>query len=87
MNDDHKSQSTVCSEKNCQESQNVNMWPVKPPMNMQLSKPTRKQANHKKCEFIKCLCDDRNCQSDNNMCSDKNQVKHVCYDRNCQSTQ
>ena len=50
-------------------------------------KPARKQVNHKKCELTKCLCDDKNCQSDNNMCSDKNHVKSVCDDRNCHSTQ
>ena len=49
---------------------------------MWLPKWARKQVNHKKC-----TSDDKNCQSANNMCSDKNQVKFVCNDKNCQFTQ
>ena len=34
MKDDLTSQYPVCSDKNCPENQNINMWPVKPEMDM-----------------------------------------------------
>ena len=39
INDDKNCQPTVCSDKKCQETQSINMWPVKPSMHMQLLKP------------------------------------------------
>ena len=53
MNDDQKCQSTVCSDKNCQDNKCVNMWLVKPEMHMQLMDP----ASYKK------MCNDKNCES------------------------
>ena len=88
------------SDKNCQETKSIHMQPLKPEMknssHMQLSKPARKQVIHKNCQSIRSykkmcpvrpVCDDKNCQSTNNICSDKNQVKFVCNDKNCQFTQ
>ena len=57
------------NDKNCQETQCVQMQPEKSRSNMQsvtklsvmrLPIPARKQSNHKKCKFTKCLCDDKN---------------------------
>ena len=47
---------SVCSDKKCQETQSINMWPVKPSMDMWLSKPTVPYKYTR-------LCNDRNCQS------------------------
>ena len=46
----------MCSDKKCQDDQCVNMWPVKPPKDMQLSKP---EISYQ----YKRLCCDKNCQS------------------------
>ena len=70
MKDDIKSQSPVCSDKNCQENQNINIWPVKPEMYMQLPKPA-----------ITRLCSDKNCQS--TRCYKK--PEYIKCDKNCQS--
>ena len=59
------------NDKNCQEAHSVQMQPKKPISNMwsvvKSSIPARKQSNHKKYEYIKCLCDGNNCQSANLM--------------------
>ena len=66
---------SVCFDKNCQENQNINMWPVKPAMNMQLPKPAIPYRYTR-------LCSDKNCQS--KRCYKKtDQVRSVCSDNNC----
>ena len=62
------SKKSMCSDKNCQE--NINLWPVKPEMNMQLSKPAVLYQYRR-------LCNDKNCQS--TRCYRKRN-----YDKNCQ---
>ena len=64
----------VCSD-NCQENQNINMWPVKPAMNMQLPKPAipykyTRLCSDKDCQFTRCY-------------KKKDQVKSVCSGNNC----
>ena len=56
MNDDQKCQSTAYSDKNCQETQSINMWPMKLSMEMQLPKPA---VPYK----YTMLYSDKNCQS------------------------
>ena len=69
--------SYVCSDKNCQEMQNINMWPVKPSMDMLLPKPAVPYQ-------YKRLCSDKNCQS--TRCFKKKcPVRPMCEDKNCQS--
>ena len=131
MNDDKNCQSRVCSDKKYQETQSINMWPVKPSMDMWLPKTAvpykyTRLCSDKNCQSARCYkkknsdknCQGtkfihmwslkpemkklsymhlskparkqvihKNCQSANNMCSDKNQVKSVCNDKNCQFTQ
>ena len=65
---------TVCSDKNCQETQSINMCPVKPPMDMQSREPAMKQSTWKFNQ------DDKNCQSTKS-------IKSVCDGKNCKSTQ
>ena len=79
--DNKKVQSTrfyknpVCGDdKNYQPTQCINMWPVKPTMDMQSVGP----ATYKK------MCSDKNCQS--TRCYKKNSpVRQVCNDKNHQS--
>ena len=96
-----KSEYSKC-DKNCQSTHFMwpkkpisNMQSVTKSSSMELSKPARKQVIHKNCQSIKNykkmypvrpVCDDKNCQSANNMCSDKKQTKTVCNDKNCQFT-
>ena len=47
---------SMCSDKNCQETQSINVWPVKPSMDMWLPKPA---VPYKYIRF----CSDKNCQS------------------------
>ena len=69
-------------DKNCQGNQNINMWPVKPEMDMWLPKPAiTRLCSDKNCQSTRCFkkrCPvrpmyvyDKNCQSANNMCFDK----------------
>ena len=44
---------SVCSDKNCQENENIDMQPVKPQMNVQLKKPAMKSSNKKLIESNK----------------------------------
>ena len=37
-------QGSVCSDKNCQETQSINIWPMKPPMDMWSREPAMKQS-------------------------------------------
>ena len=75
--DDFKSQSSMCSNKNCQE--NINMWPVMPEKNMWLPKPAVLYQYTR-------LCNDKNCQSIR--CNNaKSPVRPMYgYDKNCQET-
>ena len=69
----------VCDDKNGQSTKCVNMWPVKPTMDMQ-SVEQAIQSSHKKA-----LCSDKNCQS--TTCYKKKYPRRsVCEDKNCQST-
>ena len=79
-------------DKNCQSQPINNMWSVTNSSIMQSPIPAMKQSNQdgKNCQSMKgykkmCpvrqVCGDRNCQSANNMCSDKNQMKSVCNDK------
>ena len=70
--DDKKCQSTVCSDKNCQDNKCDNMWPVTSEMDMWSVEP----ASYKK------ICHDKNCQSTRcfkKMCP----VRPVWNDKNC----
>ena len=60
--------------KNCQENQNINMWLVKPPMDMRLPKPAIPYKYTR-------LCSDKNCQS--TRCYKKHE--YIKCDKNCQS--
>ena len=40
-----------CSDKNCQENENIDMWPVKPQMDVLLKKPAKLQFSYKKKEL------------------------------------
>ena len=64
--------SKVCSDKDCQENENVNIQPMKPQMVMQLPKPTiRRLCSDKNCQSTRCYkkkCYDKNCKIANNMC-------------------
>ena len=51
-----KDESSKCSDKYCQEKENINMWSVTNKDNMQLLKPTVLY------EYSR-LCSDKNCQS------------------------
>ena len=71
----------MCSDKNCQENENVNMQPVKPEiMNMQLPKPAVPYEYRR-------LCKDKNCQSTTCYSSKKKSPVRPMYeyDKNCQS--
>ena len=75
---DDKCQSTVCFEKNCQETQIVQMQPKKPISNMQFPKPA---VTYKYTR----LCCDRNCQSARYY-KKKSPVRPMCgKEKNCQS--
>ena len=50
----------MCSDKNCQENQNTNMWQVKPQVDMWSKEPAM-QSSFKKKHVP--LCSDKNCQS------------------------
>ena len=66
---------SMCSDMNCQETQNINMQPVKPPMDMWLPKPAVPYQ-------YKRLCSDKNCQPAR--CFKKKcPVRAVCDDKNC----
>ena len=76
---------SVYSDKNYQETQTINMWPVKPKMNMwSMPRPAKLQSKYKKRWLPKPvvpyqytrLCNDKNCQS--TWCfKKKDQVKSV----------
>ena len=78
MKDDLKSQSLMCSDKHCQENQNINMWSVKSQMDMQSKEPAM-QSSFKKKHVP--LCRDKNCQS--TRCYKK--YEDTKYDKNFQS--
>ena len=63
--DNFRSQSTVSSDKNCQE--NINMWPIKPAMNMQSNRPAVPICNKMSKKQIVQKVDDKNCQENINM--------------------
>ena len=69
-------QSNVCSDKNCQQTQSINMRPVKPSMNMQLTKQAVPYQYTR-------LCNDKNCQSAR--CYKKSD--YTKWHKTCQSTQ
>ena len=79
--DDRNCQSTVCSDKTCQDTKFIHMQPVQPSMKksgyMQLAKPAILQSDYKK---KKCVCDDNKCQS-------TKAAKSVCDDKNSPATQ
>ena len=72
----------VCSDKSCQENQDIIMQLVKPSIDMHLPKPAipykyTRLCSDKNCQSTRCykkkspvrpVCDDNNCQSANNMC-------------------
>ena len=74
--DDKNCQSTLCSDKNCQDTKFIHMWPVKPSY-MWLAKPVILQSVYQK---NKSVCDDKYCLSTYS-------AKSVYDDKNCQSTQ
>ena len=69
---------SMCSDKNSQENQNINMWPVKPEMDMQSPRPAIPYKHTR-------LCSDKNCQS-TTCYKKKDQVKSLCSNKNCQET-
>ena len=71
--------STVCSDKQCQDTKF--MWPVKPKMDMwSMSRPTNLQSKYKKKDQLKLnqvsMNDDKNCWS-------PKFIQFVCSDKNC----
>ena len=74
--DEFKSQSSRCSDKNCQENENINMHSVLVTnteiMNMQLPKPAMRR-----------LCSDKKCQS--TRCYKKQSPMRPMHDKNCKS--
>ena len=62
--DDKNFQFNVYSVKNCQGTQNIYMWPMKPTKkkssNMQLTKPAKLQSEEGQ---VRPMCDDKKCQS------------------------
>ena len=77
--DDNNCQSTACSDKNCQETKFIYMWPLKPIIkkssHMWLAKPAILQSDYQK---KKSVCDDKNHQS-------TKYAKSGCDDKHCQS--
>ena len=72
----------MCSEKNCQEIQCVNMQPLKPEMSMESKEPAM-QSGFKKKHVP--LCSDKNCQS-TRCYKRKSPVRPMCPDdKICQS--
>ena len=75
--DEFQSQSSMCSDRNCQEY--INVQPVMPEMNVWLPKPVvlyqyRRQCNDKSCQSTRCYKKrnyGKNCPSDNSMCYNK----------------
>ena len=65
---------SLFSDKNCQETQNINIQPVKPSMDIQLPKSVRKQVICKNCQSTRCFSSKKKCP-----------VRPVCDDKNCQS--
>ena len=91
IEDDKNCQSTVCSDKNCQDNRFIHMWSMTKPNHMQLPKPAMKQSIYKKFHQ-----DDKNCQSTKKYSSeecpvrpvcnvnDYQSAKPICYDKKCQ---
>ena len=80
MNDEKNCQSSLCSEKKCQETQSINKQPVKTSVDMQLPKPAVPYKYTR-------LCSDKNCQS-TRCYKIKSPKRPMCGDdKNCQSTQ
>ena len=68
----------VCSEKQCQETPNVHMWPVKPAKESNHMQSVTRSSNRKAVESAS----DKNCHA--TTCYTKN--NSVCSDKNCQDT-
>ena len=49
-----------CSDKNCQENESIDMWPVKTQMDVWSKKSTSRSSKNKK---LKGLAKDKNCQA------------------------
>ena len=79
VHDDQMCQPTVYSDKNCQGTKHIHMWPLKPENSSirWLLKPAVPYQ-------YKRLCSDKNCQS--TRCFKKKcPVRPVCDDKSCQS--
>ena len=89
-----------CSDKNCKENKNIDMWPVKPQMKVQSKKSAMKLiglASDKNCQATisdkKQKKIDKNCQTSdmrsvtntNNMWLPKPAIRRLCSDKNWQS--
>ena len=78
MEDEKNCQSTLCSDKNCWDTKCIHMQPVKPAKTkssyMWLAKPAILQSNYKKKNQVKqvSVYDDKDSQSTNSVCGDKN---------------
>ena len=89
---------SMCSDKKCLE--NINIWPMKPQMEVQLKKPASKpcdkksigRASDKNCQATICeyddfqMCSDKDCQENINMWLPKPAIRRLCSEKNCHST-
>ena len=69
---------TVFDDRNCQETKDIHMWPVKPAMDMQSNKPAASLQQRVPQE------DDKNCQFNMKQNYQEGQDGPVCSDKQCQ---
>ena len=72
--------SKMCSNKNCQENENIDVWPVKMQMDVWSKKPTIKSSNKKLIGLAK----EKKCQATACENNDSKSESFKCSDINCQ---
>ena len=90
-NSSNEQSNTACTRnnenKNCQAEVNIDMWPVKPQMDVQLKKPTAKLQSSYKKRALKHMYEDKKCQD--TMCEhdDSKSQSARNSDKNCQKNE